>query len=103
MPRPRALSAHAKRLLAALLAEGTSWSHGYQLARSAGVKSGTLYPLLIRLEEQGHLEAEWQQPAERGRPARHAYRLTATGAKLARDNPPDQATAKQSGRRELTT
>lgn len=103
MTRSRALSAHAKRILAALLAGGTSWSHGYELARVADVKSGTLYPLLIRLEEQGYLEAEWQQPAERGRPARHAYRLTASGMKLARDNPPDQATAKRSGRREATT
>lgn len=103
MTRSRALSAHAKRLLAALLAGGTSWSHGYELARIAEVKSGTLYPLLIRLEEQGYLEAEWQQPAERGRPARHAYRLTPIGMKLARDNPPDQAAAKLSGRREATT
>ena len=100
MTRSRALSAHAKRILAALLASGTSWSHGYELARIADVKSGTLYPLLIRLEEQGYLEAEWQPPAERGRPARHAYRLTASGIKLARDNPSDQATAKRSGHRE---
>ena len=103
MARARALSAHARRILAALLAGGTSWSHGYELARIADVKSGTLYPLLIRLEEQGYLEAEWQQPTERGRPPRHAYRLTASGMKLARDNPPDQAAARQSGRREVTT
>ncbi len=107
MTRSRALSAHAKRILAALLAGGASWSHGYELARIAGVKSGTLYPLLIRLEEQGYLEAEWQQPAERGRPARHAYRLTPSGMKLARDNPPDQvpdlASRKRPGRREAAT
>jgi DNA-binding PadR family transcriptional regulator len=59
--------------------------------------------LLIRLEEQGYLEAEWQQPAERGRPARHAYRLTPSGMKLARDNPPDHATANRPGRREAAT
>ena len=107
MTRSRALSAHARRILAALLEGGASWSHGYELARIAGVKSGTLYPLLIRLEEQGYLEAEWQQPAERGRPARHAYRLTPSGMKLARDNPPDQvpdlASAKRPGRREAAT
>jgi DNA-binding PadR family transcriptional regulator len=107
MTRSRALSAHAKRILTALLAGGTSWSHGYELARIADVKSGTLYPLLIRLQEQGYLEAEWQQPAERGRPARHAYRLTPSGMKLARDNPPDQvpdlASAKRPGRREAAT
>ena len=103
MTRSRALSPHARRILAALLADGTSWSHGYELARIADVKSGTLYPLLIRLEEQGYLEAEWQQPSERGRPPRHAYRLTASGMKLARHNPPEPASAERSGRREAAT
>jgi PadR family transcriptional regulator, regulatory protein PadR len=103
MAHSRALSAHARRILAALLAGGGSWSHGYELARIADIKSGTLYPLLIRLEEQGYLQAEWQQPTERGRPARHAYRLTASGMKLARDNPPDQVPAKRSRRGEATT
>ncbi len=103
MTRSRALSAHARRILAALLDGGASWSHGYELARIAHVKSGTLYPLLIRLEEQGYLEAEWQQPAERGRPARHAYRLTPSGMKLARGNRPDQAPAERPGRREAAT
>lgn len=76
------------------------WSHGYELARIAKVKSGTLYPLLIRLEAQGHLEAEWQQPLEGGRPARHAYRLTASGVALARDNPPEPTSARPARRRE---
>lgn len=73
------------------------WRHGYDLCREAGIKSGTLYPLLIRLEAQGHLEAEWQVPAEPGRPARHAYRLTAAGLRLARDNPPLRADRDSAG------
>lgn len=88
MSLPRALSHHARMVLAVLLDSGGEWSHGYELARLADVKSGTLYPLLIRLEAQGYLEAEWQQPLERGRPSRHAYRLTASGVQLARANPP---------------
>lgn len=87
MTRSRALSESARTVLAALL-EASGWSHGYDLARQAGVKGGTLYPLLIRLEAQGYLEAEWQPPAEPGRPPRHAYRLTPSGAELARANPP---------------
>lgn len=74
-----------------LLDAGGTWSHGYELARLAEIKSGTLYPLLIRLAAQGHLEAEWQQPPEAGRPPRHAYRLTASGIELARANRPAQA------------
>jgi PadR family transcriptional regulator, regulatory protein PadR len=91
MTRTRALSPVARTILAVLLDNQGRWSHGYELARVAGVKSGTLYPLLIRLEAQGHLEAEWQQPAEGVRPPRHAYRLTASGVQLARDHPPASA------------
>ena len=70
---------------------GARWWHGYELCQQAGIKSGTLYPLLIRLEAQQYLEAEWQQPAEAGRPPRHGYRLTAAGRQLARENPPAEA------------
>lgn len=88
MTRTRTLSPPARMVLAVLLHADRAWSHGYELARLADVKSGTLYPLLIRLEAQGYLEAEWQQPSEGGRPPRHAYRLTASGVQLARANPP---------------
>jgi len=91
MTRTRALSPHARMVLAVLLHANGEWSHGYELVRLADVKSGTLYPLLIRLEAQGYLEAQWQQPAEGGRPPRHAYRLTASGTLLARANPPAHA------------
>lgn len=103
MVRARALSNHARTILAALLDAGDTWSHGYELARLADVKSGTLYPLLIRLEGQGYLEAEWHQTPGGGRPPRHAYRLTPSGARLARDNPPERASAGLPQRLEATT
>jgi len=103
MPRTRTLSNHARTVLAVLLDTGDGWRHGYDLVRMADVKSGTLYPLLIRLEGQGFLEAQWQQPVERGRPPRHAYRLTAQGVRLARDNPPDAAARPFADRGEATT
>lgn len=103
MSRSRALSPHARAVLAVLLDAGNQWSHGYELVRLAGVKSGTLYPLLIRLEAQGHLEAEWQQPTEGGRPPRHAYRLTASGVQLARANPPAPAVVAASYQEGATT
>ncbi len=89
MKRSRRLSDHARKVLAALLDARGDWSHGYELCRLTGVKSGTLYPLLIRLESDGYLESEWQPPADGGRPPRHAYRLTASGVALARQNPPE--------------
>lgn len=85
MTRPRALSDHAHRLLALFLAAPGEWRHGYELVQLTGVKTGTLYPLLIRLEAQGYLEAEWQPPSAAGRPPRHAYRLTESGIGLARE------------------
>ncbi|HYJ31349.1 MAG TPA: helix-turn-helix transcriptional regulator [Allosphingosinicella sp.] len=84
MARSRELSSQARTLLADLARSGQDWRHGYELARSTGLRSGTLYPLLIRLEAQGYLQAEWQAPAGSGRPPRHAYRLTAAGLALAR-------------------
>lgn len=100
MTRRRALSRHARALLAALAAAGGRWSYGYELASLTGIRSGTLYPLLIRLEAQGYLEAEWQPPAAVGRPPRHAYRLTAAGRCLAQAElaTPDRASA-PAGRR----
>ncbi len=82
------MSMHARNVLAVLSGAGERWSYGYELCQMTGIKSGTLYPLLIRLEQQGHLEAQWQPPAEPGRPPRHVYRLTAAGILLARANPP---------------
>jgi PadR family transcriptional regulator, regulatory protein PadR len=88
MARHRTLSPAARTTLAVMAEAGRRWLHGYDLCRQSGIKSGTLYPLLIRLEEQAYLEAEWQAPAEPGRPPRHAYRLTAAGRALALANPP---------------
>lgn len=68
-------------MLAALLVRPQRWRHGYDLARETDLKSGTLYPLLIRLSEHGLLESEWQ--AERGGAPRHAYRLTPAGLAVA--------------------
>ena len=53
--------------------------HGYALAGQTGLKSGTLYPILIRLAERGLVEACWQDEPVPGRPRRHLYRLTADG------------------------
>jgi PadR family transcriptional regulator, regulatory protein PadR len=103
MSRSRALSSHARKVLAVLLESLGEWSHGYELARLADVKSGTLYPLLIRLQAQGYLEAEWQQPLGRGRPPRHAYRLTANGVQFARANPPGELVTPAIQHREATT
>src|SRR3954471_24538489 len=84
MPRSRRPSKQMLLLLKALTARARQWQHGYELMKQTGLASGTLYPLLIRMSEQGLIEAEWRAPAQPGRPARHAYRLTAAGMAFAR-------------------
>ena len=67
------------------LSNGTQqWRHGYDLMKATGVLSGTLYPLLMRMTDQGLVEAKWLDPAQPGRPPRHAYRLTSPGVAFAR-------------------
>jgi PadR family transcriptional regulator, regulatory protein PadR len=79
MPRRRAFSAQTLAVLAALIAEPSSWRHGYDLARETGLKSGTLYPILVRLADRRIVEASWEEGEPAGRPRRHLYRLTSDG------------------------
>jgi PadR family transcriptional regulator PadR len=85
MARKRNSSRQTRLVLAALAVDATAWRHGLSLSREAGLSSGTLYPLLRRLADQGYLEAEWRPPEAAGRPPRHVYRLTAAGRALARE------------------
>ena len=72
-------SAQTLSVLAALCEEPSQWRHGYALAGQTGLKSGTLYPILIRLADRGLVEACWQEEPTPGRPRRHLYRLSADG------------------------
>jgi DNA-binding PadR family transcriptional regulator len=85
MDRKPRVSRQTKQLLAVLATDAVRWRHGYEISQQTGLKSGTLYPQLIRLSDQGYLEARWAEPEREGRPARHEYRLTDAGAALARE------------------
>lgn len=83
-------------LLRLLSEQPQQWRHGYDLMKQAGLLSGTLYPLLMRMGDQGLVEAQWQAATQPGRPPRHAYRLTGAGLALAReitDGAPDPSAA----------
>ena len=88
MGRNRRPSKQMLTLMEALSGRTQAWRHGYDLMKETGLLSGTLYPLLMRMTDQGLVEAEWREPEQRGRPARHIYRLTATGIALARTATP---------------
>jgi DNA-binding PadR family transcriptional regulator len=87
MTRSRTPSPQTRVVLDALSAQPQAWRHGYDLMKETGLKAGTLYPLLIRLSDQGLLEAEWRPAQQPGRPPRHAYRLTRAGLALASARP----------------
>lgn len=71
-------------LLDALLDRPSDWRHGYALSQLTGISSGTLYPILMRLEKLRWLETKWEEPAG-GRPPRHLYRLTTEARRWARE------------------
>jgi len=82
MKTPR-LSTETRLVLERFLENPTEWRYGYELSRATGLKSGTLYPILMRLEKYTLLEAQWMT-TEGGVPPRHTYRLTPNGLELAR-------------------
>ena len=73
-------------VLGVLLADPSSDHYGLQLSDRAGLPSGTIHPILARLEVLGWLESSWEEidPRVEGRPARRYYRLSASGAESAR-------------------
>jgi len=79
MSRVRKPSRQSLAVLACLAEAGSGWSYGLEIAGRTGLKSGSLYPILIRLAERGLLESQWIEPAAPGRPPRHAYRLLPAG------------------------
>lgn len=92
MPRKPNSSRQTRALLAALLERSQIWRHGYDLSKETGLKSGTLYPLLIRLTEQGLLDSRWESSDRAGLPPRHVYRLTSAGVALAHEQRRAEAT-----------
>ena len=74
------------KVVAAFLTDPTSERYGLDLMRDTGLASGTLYPLLARLERADWVRAAWEDidPVAEGRPSRRYYRLTPQGVVAAR-------------------
>ena len=70
-------------VLTEFLRSQNEWRYGYDVSRNTGLKSGALYPILIRLAEHRMLETAWET-AEVGKPPRHLYKLTEQGLRYAR-------------------
>lgn len=86
------LSPQTLLVVDAFLAQAEAWKYGYDLSRVTGLKSGTLYPILMRLAERKLLETQWEV-GEPGKPPRHMYRFTPEGLRFARTNFAAQASS----------
>jgi len=73
-------------VLRALLTEPGRELYGIEIGDGAGLPSGTVHPILARLEGLRWVESRWEDidPKVEGRPARRYYRLTTDGAEQAR-------------------
>jgi DNA-binding PadR family transcriptional regulator len=59
--------------------------YGFDIIDITGVPGGTVYPALRRLEDEGYLTSEWEEPSiaqSEPRPPRKYYELTREGREL---------------------
>ena len=75
------ISLQTLRVLEAFLDHPVESLSGSDVQKRIGLASGTLYPILLRLEEAGWFVSRWEtvDPSEVGRPRRRLYRLTPGG------------------------
>lgn len=68
-------------VLSALLVHPDQEMYGIEICQAAVLPSGTVHPILARLEGIGWLESRWEDidPTVEGRPQRRYYRLTGNG------------------------
>jgi PadR family transcriptional regulator, regulatory protein PadR len=78
------MTAPLERVLRAFLEDPVAPRYGYDLMKAAGLKSGTLYPMLGRLEDDRLVTSAWETPQQDGQRPRKYYRLTGEGIRVAR-------------------
>lgn len=80
-PQPPRMTFQTVRTLSAFCSKPSKELSGAEFMQSSGLSSGTLYPILMRLDEAGWLESRWENvdPSDVRRPRRRLYRITALG------------------------
>ena len=95
MTRSRRPSAQTIAVLLALAEKPTTWRYGYELCQQLDLKAGSMYPILMRLADNGMLETGWETQPPSGRPPRHLYRLAGAGLEHAKTLATTQTKATQ--------
>lgn len=72
-------------VLRAMLVDSTRAMYGLELCSEAGLPSGTIHPILSRLEQFKWVKSYWEDvdPRSEGRPRRRYYQLTEYGIQSA--------------------
>jgi DNA-binding PadR family transcriptional regulator len=68
-----------------LQAVANGYLYGFDIIDITGLPGGTVYPVLRRLEDAGHLVSKWEEPSiaqSEPRPPRKYYELTRAGREL---------------------
>ncbi|MFF9309958.1 helix-turn-helix transcriptional regulator [Streptomyces sp. NPDC014748] len=83
------------RLVLAVLRDADQPVWGFDICRTTGLKSGTIYPILHRLAGHGWVEGWAEDSPHPGRPPRRYYQLTNRGrdqpGTVRRESPPEPA------------
>jgi len=84
-PGPR-MTIPTQLVLEVLLVDSARDMYGAEIATAAGLASGTVHPILARLEGLGWVESHWEDvdPTQVGRPPRRYYTITPHGVTSAR-------------------
>jgi DNA-binding PadR family transcriptional regulator len=83
-PAPRAPKPLSLSAVAVLDAVASRIRHGFDIMDATGLPSGTVYPILGRLERDGCVRSRWEAQTtalREKRPPRRYYEITASGAK----------------------
>ena len=75
------MSAPTLKLLKFMIESPQEGRSGAEISKATKVGSGTMYPLLQRLEMANWIAGEWENidPSDAGRPKRRFYKLTPVG------------------------
>ncbi|WAU78382.1 PadR family transcriptional regulator (plasmid) [Streptomyces sp. Qhu-G9] len=81
---PIRITTATSTVLHILLEDPTQAHYGFEICEKTGLLSGTVYPVLARLESHGWLESSWEEQDETepglARPIRRYYRFSVNGA-----------------------
>lgn len=82
--KPR-ITTQTLRVLGTFTSNPSDELSGAEIAKKTNLYTGTLYPILFRLEQSQWLQSRWEDgdPRELGRPRRRFYRITALGRREA--------------------